>query len=203
MLAAGSGAPRAALAALAAAMTVDAAGPLLRAMVDRGRLAEAQRRLDAVFAPPPAREGQARNPNRAPAIALNLPAARCIAAPGTRLALTGPSGSGKTTLVEQMLGLRTSEPGRLRLGGVDVAALAPDSLRLSFAWAPQDALLLSGTVRDNLALANPGADDATLWRALHDAVLDTRIRALDSWIGENGARLSGGERRRLAVARAY
>jgi ATP-binding cassette subfamily C protein CydC len=62
-------------------------------------------------------------------------------------------------------------------------------------------------VRDNLMLANPDADDATLWRALHDAVLDDQVRALDhgldAWVGENGARLSGGERRRLAVARAY
>lgn len=206
-LAAGSGAPRAALAALAAAMTVDAAGPLLRAMIDRGRLAEAQLRLDAVFVPSPAWEGQTRSRNHATAIVLTVPEGACVAAPGARLALTGPSGSGKTTLVEQMLGLRTSEPGRLRLGGADIVTLAPDSLRRSFAWAPQDAMLLSGTVRDNLALANPHADDAALWRALHDAVLDTRIRALDfgldSWIGENGARLSGGERRRLAVARAY
>ncbi|WP_076070613.1 amino acid ABC transporter ATP-binding/permease protein [Sphingomonas montana] len=206
-LAAGSGAPRAALAALAAAMTVDAAGPLLRAMIDRGRLIEAQVRLDAVFAPAAAPAVRARVRDRAPAVALTLLVDSCVAAPGTRLALTGPSGSGKTTLVEQLLGLRTSAPGRLRLGGADVTTLAPDGLRRCFAWAPQDAMLLSGTVRDNLALANPEADDATLWRALHDAALDARIRALDhgldSWIGENGARLSGGERRRLAVARAY
>ncbi|KQN28823.1 ATP-binding cassette domain-containing protein [Sphingomonas sp. Leaf38] len=206
-VAAGSGAPRAALAALAAAMTIDAAGPLLRAMIDRGRLAEAQVRLGAVFAAPDQCRPAAALSDPAPAIRFALPARDCIAPAGTRLALVGASGIGKTTLVEQLIGLRPIAPHTLWLGGVDVATIAPATRRTAFAWAPQDAMLLSGSVRDNLLLANPQADDATLWRALHDAVLDDRIRALDagldSWIGENGARLSGGERRRLAVARAY
>ncbi|KQN32284.1 hypothetical protein ASF00_04360 [Sphingomonas sp. Leaf34] len=206
-LAAGSGAPRAALAALAAAMTIDAAGPLLRAMIDRGRLTEAQIRLGAVFAAPDQCRPAAALSDPAPAIRFALPARDCIAPAGTRLALVGASGIGKTTLVEQLIGLRPIAPQTLWLGGVDVATIAPATRRTAFAWAPQDAMLLSGSIRDNLLLANPQADDATLWRALHDAVLDDRIRALDagldSWIGENGARLSGGERRRLAVARAY
>jgi ATP-binding cassette subfamily C protein CydC len=92
------------------------------------------------------------------------------------------------------------------LGGVDLATLPAATARGCFAVAPQDAALLSGTVRDNLLLAGAAAE-SDLWDALHDAALDQRIRALplglECWIGENGARLSGGERRRLALARAY
>ncbi len=76
-----------------------------------------------------------------------------------------------------------------------------------FALAPQDAGLLAGTVRENLLLADPAAAEPVLWGVLHDTVLDERVRALpqglDTWIGENGMNLSGGERRRLVLARAY
>jgi ATP-binding cassette subfamily C protein CydC len=83
---------------------------------------------------------------------------------------------------------------------------APDArARSAFAHAPQDAALIAGTVRANLALAGSHPDDA-LWDALADAALEARVRALpqglDTWIGENGERLSGGERRRLSLARA-
>ena len=77
--------------------------------------------------------------------------------------------------------------------------------RPAFAHAPQDAALIAGTVRANLALAG-AHPEATLWDALADAALEARVRALplglDTWIGENGERLSGGERRRLSLARA-
>ena len=92
------------------------------------------------------------------------------------------------------------------MSAFDVAFLRSEQLRSTFAWQPQDAAALSGTVRDNLLIARAGACDRALWQALHDAALDELVRALphglDSWIGEDGARLSGGERRRLAVARA-
>jgi ATP-binding cassette subfamily C protein CydC len=82
----------------------------------------------------------------------------------------------------------------------------PDAhTRAAFAHAPQDAAMIAGTVRANLALAGAHPDDA-LWEALADAALEARVRALpqglDTWIGENGERLSGGERRRLSLARA-
>ena len=128
-------------------------------------------------------------------------------APGSRIALMGPSGCGKTSLVEGLLGLRPLPPGRIVIGGRDAASLAPETLRATFAWAPQDAALMAGTVRDNLRLADDYAGEDRLWQALHDAALDTVVRALpeglDSWLGEDGARLSGGERRRLSLARAY
>jgi ATP-binding cassette, subfamily C, bacterial CydC len=83
----------------------------------------------------------------------------------------------------------------------------PATLRAIFAWAPQDAALIAGTVRDNLRLADGHANEDRLWQVLQDAALDTVVRALpqglDTWLGEDGARLSGGERRRLSLARAY
>ncbi|MCR0985332.1 amino acid ABC transporter ATP-binding/permease protein [Roseomonas populi] len=197
--------PMAALAALGAAMTVDGTAAFARGLERRGASWEAEARLDAVLgaaAPPlPARPAMA----GAPVVRLAEPAA--LLRPGTVVAITGPSGCGKTTLLETLLSLRPVAPGRISLGGVDLAALPPGAARRCFAHAPQDAALLAGTVRDNLRLACPAATEAALWEALRDAAMAERVAALpaglDAWIGENGARLSGGERRRLVLARAY
>jgi len=93
----------------------------------------------------------------------------------------------------------------LAVSGRPIETLVPEALRAAFAHAPQDAAMIAGTVRANLALAGVHPDDA-LWDALADAALEARVRALpqglDTWIGENGERLSGGERRRLCLARA-
>ena len=203
-LARDEGAPLAALAGLAAAMTIDGAAPLLRALAHRGVAAEAQCRLDALLAEP-APFPLAAAIARAPAITLTTPSLARLA-PGARVAIVGPSGCGKTTLVETLMGLREAAPGAIRIDGRDVATLPSAALRDTFAWLPQDAALIAGSVRDNLALAGD-ADEAALWRALSDAALAERVRALphglDTWLGADGARLSGGERRRLALARAY
>jgi ATP-binding cassette subfamily C protein CydC len=201
-LSSGAGAPIAALAALAAAMTVDGIAPVLRALTENGRLREAEARLDAVFdavddAPPAIG-------SRGESI-LVIDGERFM--PGSRIALTGPSGCGKTTVVEGLLGLRPLRPGRIGIDGRDAADPAPATLRATFAWAPQDAALMAGTVRDNLGMADDGARDDRLWQALGDAALDAVVRGLpdglDTWLGDDGARLSGGERRRLSLARAY
>ncbi|WP_294392915.1 ATP-binding cassette domain-containing protein [uncultured Sphingomonas sp.] len=200
-----AGGPIAALAALAAAMTVDGASPLLRSFAQRSAVEEATARIDAIL--------QGATPRRpeqemavAPTIDLILHRPHRLH-PGERVLIGGRSGSGKTTLIEGMLGLRLLESERVRIAGKDAAAIPDAVRRRCFGWSPQDAALLSGTVRDNLLLARPDADEAALWAALHDAALDQRVRALpqglDSWVGENGARLSGGERRRLSLARAY
>jgi ATP-binding cassette subfamily C protein CydC len=183
-----------AMAVLGAVMTIDGLGSTLRRLQHRGRQRGAQARLAAI--------------NQAPATPAPPPALPppLTLEPGRIVGLTGPSGCGKTTLLEQMLALRPLPPGQVTLGGVDLATLPAATARGCFAVAPQDAALLSGTVRDNLLLAGAAAE-SDLWDALHDAALDQRIRALplglECWIGENGARLSGGERRRLALARAY
>jgi ATP-binding cassette subfamily C protein CydC len=201
-LSAGAGAPTASLAALAAAMTVDAIAPLLRSLTEGGRLREAEVRLDGIFGAVEAERPVGALPGDA---VLTIDGDRF--APGTRIALTGRSGCGKTTLIEGMLGLRPLEPGRIAVDGRDAATLSPETLRATFAWAPQDAALLTGTVRENLLLADPDADEDRMWQALEDAAIDGVVRALphglDSWLGDDGTRLSGGERRRLSLARVF
>lgn len=204
-VAAPAGAPIAALAALAAAMTIDGTAPLLRRFAERGGTRAAQARLDQALS---LEEMPGEGAPASGAASLHLPGLMDAPAPaGMRLALVGRSGSGKTTLIEQLIGLRPARVGRAKLDGIDIAFLPAATLRRTFAWSPQDAALIAGTVRENLLLADPGASDARLWEALADAALDTRVRALprglDSWIGDNGERLSGGERRRLSLARAY
>lgn len=118
----------------------------------------------------------------------------------------GPSGSGKSTLAA--LALRVVEPqaGRVLLGGVDVAGIHPDALRGKIAWLSQSTHVFADTIRANLLLGRPGADDAALWQALNQAGLAEVVQALpdglDAWIGEGGAGLSGGQQRRVALARA-
>ncbi|WP_233247501.1 amino acid ABC transporter ATP-binding/permease protein [Caulobacter endophyticus] len=199
-LAAPASAPLAALAALAAVMAIEAVAPIARAFEQDGAAKAAGERLDALLqhAPIPALPAQAARP------ALRLQGLELP--PGARLALTGPTGSGKTTRLEQLVGLRPVPAGVFALDGEDGADLAPAALRPAFAYAPQDAALLAGTVRENLRLAAPAATDEALWAALDDAALAERVRALpqglDTWLGEAGERLSGGERRRLSLARA-
>jgi ATP-binding cassette, subfamily C, bacterial CydC len=197
--------PIAAMAALGAAMTVDGAGAFIRGVEVRGSLAESEARLDAVLSAPAPKP--ASRPLHSPPD-IEISALFSVFLPGMVVGITGPSGCGKTTLLERLVGLRAEGGARIAIGGVDIATIAPATLRACFAHAPQDAALLAGTVRENLSLASPAAtSDATLWAALRDAALDTRVRGLpaglDTWIGENGAALSGGERRRLTLARAY
>lgn len=202
-LAAGAASPAlTALAMLAAVATVESAGNLLNALRQNGAVAVAVQRLGELLEDAPAAETPA---SATPS--LHLTAADVRLAPSQRLAVVGRSGAGKTTLVERMMHLRDPLPGEIRFGEVDAAALAPASVRPLFAYAPQQAVLMAGTARENLRLASPSADDEQLWAALEDAGLADRIRAasggLDVALGENGARLSGGERRRLGLARAY
>jgi ABC-type multidrug transport system fused ATPase/permease subunit len=88
----------------------------------------------------------------------------------------------------------------------DVRATRPDRVRERIALVPQDAFLFHASVRDNLLLASPGADDDRLWEAARSANAERFIRGLpeglDTVVGERGLRLSGGERQRIAIARA-
>ena len=127
--------------------------------------------------------------------------------PGTRLGITGPSGCGKTRTLEALVGLRAPPSGRFLVGATPLESVPLGWARPLFAYAPQDARLVTGTVAENLRLASPRADDAALWDALADAQLDARVRRLPeglaTWVGDGGEVLSGGERRRLSLARAY
>ncbi|MGW8705148.1 amino acid ABC transporter ATP-binding/permease protein [Brevundimonas sp. NPDC055814] len=201
-LAAGSASPAlTALAMLAAVATVESAGNLLNALRQNGAVAVAVQRLGELL------DGEAPIATSAAEPALRLSSADLRLAPPQRLAVVGRSGAGKTTLIERMMHLRAPVPGEVAFADVDSAGLSPDTVRSLFAYAPQQAVLMAGTVRENLRLAAPSADDDQLWAVLEDAGLTDRIRAapggLDEPLGENGARLSGGERRRLGLARAY
>lgn len=127
--------------------------------------------------------------------------------PGECLALTGPSGAGKSTLLQVLLGFVTPSAGRVLVGGVDLAGLAPEQWRERIAWVPQRPHLFAGTIAENVRLARPGAADAEVTAALVDAGAWEFVRALprgaDTLLGEGGVGLSAGQRQRLALARAF
>jgi thiol reductant ABC exporter CydD subunit len=127
--------------------------------------------------------------------------------PGSRTALVGPSGAGKTTAVRLLLGFTQPDEGAVLVDGVPLTALDPDAWRARVAHVPERPWLLPGSVADNVRLGRPGATDAEVAEALRRAGLRDVVAGLpqgpDTPLGEDGARLSGGERVRLALARAF
>lgn len=126
---------------------------------------------------------------------------------GTTLALVGASGAGKTTAAHVLLRFVEPQAGCVRVDGRALGELAPAEWRRQVAWVPQRAHLFHGTVLDNLLLAHPGAHPDQVAAAAAAAHADAFIRALprgyDTPLGEGGARLSGGQAQRLALARAF
>ena len=124
---------------------------------------------------------------------------------GSRVAILGPSGSGKSTLAALALRVVSPQSGRVLLGGAEVAQLGSADVRAKVAWLAQATTLFADTIRANLLLGRPGADDAALWQALEQAGVAEIVRALpeglDTWLGAAGAGLSGGQSRRVALAR--
>jgi ATP-binding cassette subfamily C protein CydC len=124
---------------------------------------------------------------------------------GTHLALLGPSGAGKSTLAALLLKLAASQGGTITLGGTDLSRLEAEEVRRRIACLTQDARLFDDTIPANLRIAAPLAPDAALWRALDRAGIGALVRALPEGLetrcGEGGARFSGGQARRLALAR--
>lgn len=124
---------------------------------------------------------------------------------GTVTALIGPSGSGKSTLATLVARFADPDQGSVRIGGVDVRAIAPDVLYRHVSFVLQDPQLLDISVRENIALGRPNAKDETIWAAATAARIDDYVRSLprglDSVIGED-AHPSGGQAQRIAIARA-
>jgi ABC-type multidrug transport system fused ATPase/permease subunit len=125
---------------------------------------------------------------------------------GGLVAVVGPSGAGKSTLVNLLLRFWDYGQGRILLAGRDVRACAAADVRRLVSVVSQHTHLFNGTVRDNLLLASPGADEEALVRATRQARIHEFVASLphgyDTWIGEQGLRLSAGQRRRLTIARA-
>ena len=124
---------------------------------------------------------------------------------GERVALVGASGCGKSSLVEILLRFRDYR-GSIRMGGVEIRDLAADELRGLISCLPQRPHLFNTSIRDNILLGNPAADAAELEQAVEDAGLSSWIAALpaglETSVGAGGRDVSGGEGRRIALARA-
>ncbi len=125
---------------------------------------------------------------------------------GERVLVTGPSGSGKSTLAATLVRFLEPRAGTVRVGGVDVADLGGDGVRRSVTWCQQDPWFADTTLGDNLRIARPDAADDELWAALETVHLDEWARALPEGLStrleRDASAMSGGERQRLALARA-
>ncbi|MCV2894271.1 amino acid ABC transporter ATP-binding/permease protein [Lentibacter sp. XHP0401] len=201
-------------ATLALAETI---APLRRAASEIGRMVEAARRVSRDLATPAPGAGEAVAQSALPlvleGVTLHRPRSETAivtdmsfaVAAGETLALTGPSGSGKSTLLLAVAQLHSVAAGRITLGDLSVEDWGAQALRQSVTLLPQRSALMSGTVREALRLAAPDSDDAVLWQVLEAVQLAGTLRAregLETHIGARGAGLSGGEARRLTLARA-
>ena len=125
---------------------------------------------------------------------------------GTHLAIVGPSGSGKSTLINALMRFWPVESGEIRLGGININQLSGEHLRTEVAVATQQSTLFNSTIKRNLLLAKRDASDEEIQRVcklaqIHDFI-DTLPEGYETWIGEAGHKLSGGQIRRLGIARA-
>lgn len=219
------GAPVLAGLALAAFAAAEAIAPFRRGALEVGRMRLAARRLAPLLEEAPAEAVRTGDDGRiaagagrrgAPVLALegvgfSYPGAAApvlagldlVIAPGEHVALVGPSGEGKSTVLALLAGLASPGVGHARLDGRPVVDV-PETERWSILGVlPQRTVLFRGTIAENLRVAAPDADEGVLWRVLETVGLAGTIRArgLDARLGDGGAGLSGGEARRLALAR--
>jgi subfamily B ATP-binding cassette protein HlyB/CyaB len=126
--------------------------------------------------------------------------------PGKTIAIMGPSGSGKSTLTKLLQGFYVPADGQIKLDGNDIRYLSANELRHYFGVVPQETVLFSGTIYDNLLMANPHASFEQVVHAckmaeIHD-MIDQLPQGYQNEIGERGVGLSGGQKQRLSIARA-
>jgi ATP-binding cassette subfamily B protein len=135
-----------------------------------------------------------------------LRGASAVLPAGRKIALSGASGAGKSTLIDLVLRFYDPQRGTLRLGGVDLRALALGELRRRVAVVSQDIVLFRGSLADNVRYATPHASREQIAQAVHAAQLGDLVASLpeglDGQIGERGQQLSGGQKQRIAIARA-
>ncbi len=209
----------AAIGFFAALALFEVAAPLARGIGELGRMVDAARRierqLDTPAAAAAAPSAAPASPAAAPPLAFDgvsyaigervlFSGVAFTVAAGETLALTGASGSGKSTLLNLARGLLAPREGRILVAGRPLRSWAEADLSRFVGYLPQRTALVSGSIVDNLKLAAPDATDEMLWQALHIAALDTVVAdrgGLGFRLGEGGRGLSGGEQRRLALAR--
>lgn len=125
---------------------------------------------------------------------------------GQTVAFVGPSGSGKTTFVKLIVGLYKPSRGRIKVSGIDLKNVDSEKYRAKIGLVAQDTQLFAGTIRENLLFASPNATDEECINSLKASAASTLLerggQGLDTKIGEGGLKLSGGEKQRLAIARA-
>lgn len=203
------------LAMLAATETFTALAP---AFVQLGATRHAARRLNRDLAPDTGPQAPDTAPalEKAPAIELAgvtvtingevlLPHVDLSVGAGERVGIVGASGAGKSTLAALIAGTATPDRGQLRINGEPLAALMPEQWRNSVSYLSQNTHFFNDSLRANLLLGDPRATDPTLARMLEVVALTPLLaslpRGLDTLMGEGGRHFSGGERRRIALAR--
>jgi len=126
---------------------------------------------------------------------------------GEKVGIIGQVGSGKSTISKILLGFYEQDKGSIFIDGLDIRQIDPVDLRHHFSYVPQDVILFSGTVRDNLTLKLPHADDRAIIRAAEIAGVnvftDRHPLGMDLQVGERGANLSGGQRQSVALGRCF
>ena len=126
---------------------------------------------------------------------------------GTTVALVGPSGAGKSTMVKLLARFYDITEGRITIDGIDIRQVTLKSLRQQIAIVPQDPILFSGTIAENLRYGKPDAGDEELRHAARLAFADSFIEQMpqgyQTEVGERGVKLSGGQKQRIAIARAF
>lgn len=129
-----------------------------------------------------------------------------VSRPGEMTAIIGVTGSGKTTLMNLIPRLYDVNEGEVRVAGVDVRQLSSKEIEKRIAVIPQQAFLFSGTIADNVRYGNPDATDAEVWRAIEIAQAKAFVSAMpegiESFVSQAGKNYSGGQKQRLAIARA-
>jgi ATP-binding cassette subfamily C protein LapB len=125
---------------------------------------------------------------------------------GDRVGVIGRMGSGKSTLAKLLVGLHHPQAGNVLVDSIDTRQIDPSDLRRNIGYMPQNVVLFSGTVRQNLTMGAPHADDAALLRAVQLVGLDEHLnrhpQGFDMPVGERGEGLSGGQKQSVALARA-
>ncbi len=126
--------------------------------------------------------------------------------PGEHISILGRSGAGKTSLVYLLLRFADYQQGSAMIGGIELRDIRGDDLRSLFTVVSERTQIFAGSIRSNLLIAKPDANEAELWQALQMAQLSVFVRqqpdGLDTLLGEAGAKISGGEARRISLARA-